>query len=444
MTSTSTNITDFKALPGIVGETGFWYYFPTVTSTSRTNKEIFWRILVGLEDTEKDKLVKLTDNLFENKRLDEKYIAVIRVESGYVGGKIKDAPDTYVREGKNIGKSNETNVFCQALREAYSKYTKQADKTTAQSTYIRPMLATNIKDIKKITWPMYVQCKFDGNRAMTRIDTDRTVMFYSRNLKPIKGVPQTVEGDILKLYSAAGQYFVNKSLPKASREVIFFDGELYKHMASLQSLGALRKKTNADNTDPDLKYYIYDLYFGKDPKMSFADRLDMLRGISEKYTAANGKNTSIVFVDTYLAATLEQAENYYKEFLNNNYEGAMLRIPDAAYEQSPNNYHSKVLIKMKPRHDNEFEVIGIAGGESKGKEEGALMIICTTDDGESFTVQPALPLSQRIALFDKYSKNRQAFKTELSGKYIKVYYDDVSDDGIPLRAKTKLEVRKDL
>lgn len=443
MTSTSKTINDFKQLPGTLDSTKKWYSFPTIISKSRLGKENSWTIMVAVESSKTDRLVIIKDSFINNEKMDDDLFAVIRVNSGYTDGKIKDAPDTYIREGKNIGKVNETNVFCQALRDAYSKYIKQKDKSGSNNEYVRPMLASNIKDIKNITWPMYIQCKFDGNRAMTKVAPDRTILFYSRNLKPIKGVSQQIDTDIVKLYSAAGQYFIDHGLQKSERECLFFDGELYKHGASLQQLGKLRKKSNDGNDDTDLKYYIYDLFLGRDHLMKYEDRLETLRDIAKIYVDKCGDKTSIVFVDTYLVENYKGAEHYYKEFLRTGYEGAILRVPDAVYTQSANGYHSKVLIKMKPRHDAEFEVVGIAGGESKGKEEGALMVVCVTDDGQEFTVQPALPLSQRIELFNRYSNDHKEFKRELEGKYIKVYYDDESDDKVPLRAKTKLETRND-
>jgi len=444
MTSTSKNITDYKQLPGTLDSTKKWYSFPTIVSKARTGKETTWTIMVAVQNSETNRLVIIKDAFINNERMDDDLFAVVRVNSGYTSGKIKDAPDTYIREGKNIGKSNETNVFCQALREAYSKYVKQKDKSGSSNEYVRPMLASNIKDIKNISWPMYIQCKFDGNRAMTKVvPEDRTVLFYSRNLKPIKGVPQTIDDDIVKVYSAAGQYFVDHKMPKNKREKLFFDGELYKHGSKLQQLGSLRKKTNDDNVDADIKYYIYDLFVGYDPDMTYEDRLELLNEIKKVYIAKFGDATNIVFVDTFLARDLKMAKEYYKEFLDNKFEGAILRVPDAVYTQSANGYHSRVLIKMKPRFDAEFEVVGIAGGESKGKEEGALMVVCITDAGQEFTVQPALPLSERIELFNRYSKDHREFKNELEGKYIKVYYDDESEDHVPLRAKTKLERRDD-
>ena len=52
--------------------------------------------------------------------------AVITVSHGQLGGKIQHSPET-IREGMNIGKSNETSPYEQACLEAQSKWSKKHD-----------------------------------------------------------------------------------------------------------------------------------------------------------------------------------------------------------------------------------------------------------------------------------------------------------------------------
>ena len=47
--------------------------------------------------------------------------ATIIIHSGYVGGKIREIPKL-IKKGKNIGKSNETTPFNQAVSEIESKW----------------------------------------------------------------------------------------------------------------------------------------------------------------------------------------------------------------------------------------------------------------------------------------------------------------------------------
>jgi hypothetical protein len=99
---------------------------------------------------------------------------------------------------------------------------------------------------------------------------------------------------------------------------------------------------------------------------------------------------------------------------------------------------------MKPTYDAEFEIIGWETGE-KGKAAEALMIICQTDDGKKFNVTPMGELPDRIALAKKMNTIEENGKTHFEnhwrGKRVTIYFDEKSVDGVPQRARTKLEFR---
>lgn len=281
MSSQNSGTVNIKELPGVISETKLWFVFPTINGQSEKGKKTYWTIMVGLYNTAKSREVKLDETLFDNPSGDlEDLIGIIRVESGYHGSVPKSSKDTRVTSGKNIGKANATNVFSQALRDAYGKYRVQLEKTQ-ETEYIRPMLATDYNSLKtKPDWPLYIQCKFDGNRVMTHIEKDNTVLFYSRQMKPYTAISDSVYKNIIRLYKAAGQYFLNLGMKKSTRSVLFFDGEIYKHNASLQEHGILRRKKKLSEEDIEgFKYYMYDLYLGTTPDMPYSQRLKMLQEI---------------------------------------------------------------------------------------------------------------------------------------------------------------------
>lgn len=447
MSSQNSGTVNIKELPGVISETKLWFTFPTIYGMSETGKKTYWTIMVGLYNTERNREMKLEMTMFDNpgEDLGDALIGIIKTESGYVGSPPKSSKDVRVTTGKNIGKINATNVFSQALRDAYGKYRVQLEKTQ-ETEYVRPMLATDYFSLKKKQdWPMFIQCKFDGNRVMSHIEKDNTILFYSRQLKPYTAVSTSMDRDIVRLYSAAGKYFVDLGVKKSTRTSLFFDGEMYKHGASLQEHGILRRKKKlSDEELVGFKYYIYDLCLVSSPEMPYTQRLKMLQDIYTIFKRDNPLSDNIVLVDTNMVSDIETAETMRDTYLSTGYEGAILRVPDAPYKQSHLGYHSKVLLKLKPRYDSEYRIVGIAGGESKGKEEDALMIICETESGEQFTVQPAMPLIRRIELFRKYTADIKALKKDLLGRFVKIYYDDTSKSGKPLRAKTKLEIRTDV
>lgn len=446
--STARETSTIADMPGAVDNLGFWYVFPTVHGKAGNGRKTLWTIMVGLHDIIKNKPTRLTPDLFKGAEVsDEDYYGIIRIDFSYEGGKVRDDPYTYVKRGKNLGRANETNPFTQALKEAHAKYIKATDRD-GETDYVRPMLARDIKKVHDISWPVYVQCKYNGNRAMFMLDGKRLIP-YSRNLKPVTVSDRVING-ILRVYSAARKAFdkltedemkdmdlINEHgrVSRPDRARLFLDGELYAHGKSLQTLGRLRSKVAVE--DKATKYYLFDVYLSSFPNMVYQDRYKLIKKIRDEY---GGDDDEVVFVKTYMAASLNEANAYKEKFVAQGYEGAMIRQPNTPYEQSNKGYHSKNLIKLKPRYEEEYEVIGFSGGESSGKEEGALLIIVDVG-GTDLTLQPALPLDERKGLFERYTASPRAFREELNGKMIKVYFDEKSDDGIPLRAKTKLEVR---
>src|SRR6185437_2700924 len=79
----------------------------------------------------------------------------ITVDSKQEGGKTRDAVATFVTSGKNIGKSNATNIVTQSLRDALSLYNKQIKKAHPKSKgangeEINPKLIPPPMTLKKI------------------------------------------------------------------------------------------------------------------------------------------------------------------------------------------------------------------------------------------------------------------------------------------------------
>lgn len=436
MSASSTNITNYNELPGAIDTSGLWYIFPSIVTTDARNKRISWTIKVGVFNSETERKVQLKglwDTFISGAEMDEKYSAITKVDS-MIGDTIKASDPTYTYSGKNLGKANQTNVFTQALKDAYSKYKKQKDNK--EENWPRPMLAQKYEDVieRNISWPMYIQKKYDGIRAMTAV-SDGHLVVYSRNLKPILGTPLRVTDAITQLYGTiAGQLREKYNL---KRTEVHFDGELYSHGTNLQEHGFLRKKGPSDENE-NLRYIIYDVYIDSNPSAPYEFRYNFLKDLFLDF----GKDTSNLFLaDTKIVADIDSARTYQAVYVASGFEGAMLRKMNVPYDESKNARHSTYLLKLKPRYDSEFMVIGFSGGESSGKEAGAIMIICETSSGREFTVQPALPLDQRKRDFIEYSNNPDLFNKTYYGKMVTVYYDDMSRDGIPLRGKTKMVIR---
>jgi DNA ligase-1 len=121
----------------------------------------------------------------------------------------------------------------------------------------------------------------------------------------------------------------------------------------------------------------------------------------------------IKLVATVLATNSEQLDDIYSGFLQDGYEGQMVRL-DTPYEQK----RAKALMKRKEFIDDEFEVLAILEGQ--GNWAGyAKSVQCKTKQG---------------VLFNAGIKGNQEFAKELLTrtplpKTVTIRYQNVTPDG---------------
>lgn len=479
MASKAITVTDFRThIPGQLSEDRKEWTFPTIHSVTSLGKRSTWtlRVRVVRGDPLEERFVKIADKFF-TQPMGEEYSGWIKVDSALEGGKTRDSVPTIVSKGKNIGRSNETNVFQQALRDALGMYTKKlkhadtgaaSGKKTSEGTTsarrgegkaspsprkrggggdgarnspgdagapILPMLATSLASLKKEPpvseeYPAYVQPKFNGVRAVAAW-RDGAVDLTSRSGGQYPGA----------------QHIRDELTPLLRRHpTIHLDGELYKHGESLQLIsGAAR-----GGTGDDLRFMVFDCFDASKPEMKYSERMNLLDTLFDEMDDMQ----HVEIVPSVRITSLQPVQAMSAEFVRQGLEGAMVRL-DEPYRQSTNNHHSNVLLKVKPVYDHEFELVDFFTAE-KGKARGALMLVCrtgpwdahagsTAKEEKTFNVTPALELPHRIELAREFaligSNGRTYFENEWKGVKIIVLFDEWSRDGIPLRARTRMEVR---
>jgi len=123
---------------------------------------------------------------------------------GQTDGK-KQRTEDVIKEGKNVGKSNETSPAEQALAEATSKWEGKIKKG-----YVEDIMRASVgeKDIAggydcmlahkfadhghKIKYPAYTQPKLNGHRCLA-IVKDGVATLWSRTRKPITSSPHIIK-----------------------------------------------------------------------------------------------------------------------------------------------------------------------------------------------------------------------------------------------------------
>lgn len=312
---------------------------------------------------------------------------------GRLGGKMQ-IKET-VAKPKNVGKANETTAEEQALLEAESKYKKQLDKCYRPSVEeasdvggILPMLAHDyLKNRHRINYPCDVSPKLDGLRCIADINGSEVVL-HSRGGKTYN-CPEHVRNALLSFSESTG---IDK-----------FDGELYIHGVPLQDIGGAVKKEKP--LTARLEYHIFDIPVEDVP---WAERQKILKSIKDK------RPKFINIVPNVTVKSEQDAEFMLTKFLNDGFEGLMLRNLDGLYEF---NHRSHNLQKWKLMQDAEGRVIHV---EKDLNGEGVLVIQMK---GEKKYFKCKMKGGHDFRAYDNQVK--------LLGKWITYKFQTLTNDGIP-------------
>lgn len=450
-------VTAIEAIRAAGTTSGDTFTFPTIVSKQRNStKDTFWTIKVQLVN-KADKGMKIEAEYFkaaDSIPLGAK--AIITVESMLEGGKVRDIVPTIVAAGKNIGKANETNVLMQALINANGIYTKkkraisiEADDGSTKdiiSILYPPMLATDLKQIKKgINYKdnrVYIDPKLNGVRfisfAMSEDGAAKytssmdkyeegEIILYSRDRKLYHGLDYIRE-ELAAVFAAAKWNFGD----------FYIDGEVYKHGASLQVIsGIVRRFLNESKRAAEstkLEYHIFDCFFPAEPLLTYEERRARLDEVLSTSVIAAAKYKYLRRVPSIIVKDSAEVEVIHRKNLDAGYEGSMVRYGGDIYEYSNNKYHSRLLIKLKPFFEEEYEIVDFSSGE-KGKAAASLMLKMKTSDGLEFNVTPMGTIEERERLYKKFCSDPAYFKKHYLGKKLTVRFDELSNDGIPVRAR---------
>ena len=321
--------------------------------------------------------------------------AVITIVFGYTDGK-KQTNVREIRNGKNIGRINETTPYQQAISDAESKWNKKYDDGyrpiedfEKKSTHILPMLALDYtKRGHDIHFPCMVQPKVDGIRCV--FDSGR---FTSRKGK-----------EFIHLNHIANELDGIRCI---------LDGELYSYTLTFQEVSGLVRKVKLSDDDKhallDIKFVVFD----KISEKPFNQRLIDLKTL---FGRRNLKHVELL--ETYICSTKDAVGLYLANFESRSYEGIILRNINGMYKQ---NYRSKDLQKLKTFRDTEYPVVGFSEGE--GNEKGCVIWECETPGGLRFSVRPKGSREEREKMF--------LLGEQYIGRMLTVKFQELTTDGIP-------------
>jgi DNA ligase-1 len=308
-----------------------------------------------------------------------------RTVHGQVGGKLITS-EWYHAESTNVGRSNQRDPQEQAEFEAKALWTKRAEKNYFENiddvdklVFREPMRAKKWADENKgkksVAFPVFVQPKLDGMRAViTKNDGAR-----SRGNKPWVTVPH-----ILESLKPVFEKYPN----------LMLDGELYcdEYAKDFNAISKLIKRTkpSADDLENSRRHVRFHWYDICDEDLDFSERCDFIADVMNEF--GHLLADTIVEVKTYVANDASELSNYHGMFLSESYEGTIVR-QDWPYEFA----RTAAVLKMKDFVDEEFLIVDIE--EGGGNKTGlAVKCILRFHDGRTFpsTIKATFPILKEI------------------------------------------------
>lgn len=530
----STLSKECQDIPGTLSSDRLSFALPPVISQTRRGRANEWTVSVSMhrmptrgksarisiQDSTIPPPIPITPNMQKNQLTDEPLMATITAklrtidDKGQAIGTHQIFEPTIVIEGKNLGRANETNVFCQALRDAYSLYIKHLRRatpaagatitvTTREEALSIPLLSPMLARVFELetspdsfTSTVYVQRKYDGLRAIASIDKSGAPLIYGRRGLTYVGFPR-IKAEVARICqgwrdgiigagasTSAGASSSSASFSARSRlnKWLYLDGELYKHGMPLQIIsGIVRRADESPESiaaQNELNYVVYDVFLAapeapgaplatESDETPFSSRLEIMNTVSRE--SARLGIVMVQMAETFPCprlkkdTTIKCIHDLYERFLREGYEGAIIRL-DTRYEHSPNERHSRNLLKMKPLLDAEFVIVDYTVAE-KGRARGALLFICETpgraaignEPGATsapstlsvlprvrFTVTPTGTIESRKKMAREFARKvpgGTVFTQNWRGRSLIVKYEELSTQGVPQRARTDGVIR---
>jgi len=360
---------------------------------------------------------------------EENLTAIILSNYGQVGGKIQESREI-ITEGKNIGKANETSVIDQAISQAESDWKGKLKKgyiltiedATAGKTDniieggIFPMLAHKFSEQgHKIKYPALCQPKLDGHRCTSQSDEIHSfhqgyadiISLWSRTRKPINSVRH-----------------INEALSKCG--ITFrLDGELYNHEYhdKFEELSHFIRQEEYMKGSEIIQYHVYDF---PHPTMTNKERNEMLQSFKPMLVG-----TPIHIVETIVINDEDELMDVFQHFLDEGYEGCIVRNMDGLYV----NKRSYDLQKVKEFQDSEYKVVDVKIG-TKGRMAGKAVFVCETSDGTQFSAKMIGNMDDLI----KYAENPEL----IIGKMLTVKYQGLTTKNNVPRFPVAMRIREEL
>lgn len=236
------------------------------------------------------------------------------------------------------------------------------------------MLASPINTDKLARWkpPYIIQPKLDGVRCRAEISNGR-INLLSSQLNPFNNILH-VNMELMSL--------IEKGILPQNIET---DGELYVHGMNFKDIASIVKRSV--NVHPEyfqMQYHIFDLI--EPLKQHY--RSVRLKSLSDYMSS------TIQIVPTFYANDITEIDTYLGSFMQDGYEGIIIRQAEAFYARK----RVMSMMKLKPRKRDVYRIVACKEEKSKdGIPKDTLGAFICMKDGQAFAVGtgPILTKDQR-------------------------------------------------
>lgn len=251
--------------------------------------------------------------------------------------------------------------------------------------------------------------------AQTYYDQHVVGAFIQRKLNGLRCLATKQDGEII-LYSRRGKRFdhlyeIAESLKHLLNEGDTFDGELYCHGQSLQTIQSWIKRRQSQTES--IKYVVYDMIEDE----GFQLRYSWLQSAFKQCRDRGHALENVILLAVKQIDCKTKLYESMKKSIDAGFEGLMIRLPDYKYE---NGKRSKSLLKLKEVFSNEAICTNI-DLSAKGNP------VCTLSwNGQTFRASPPGSQSDRLNAYNS--------KEKYIGQRLTFEYRELTDDGIPFHA----------
>jgi DNA ligase-1 len=242
------------------------------------------------------------------------------------------------------------------------------------------MLAYPFEESRLKKWntsTVLIQPKLDGERCRAIYVGNGNVVLLSSEQHVITSLPH-INAELIDWLT-----------PLYGSSRVELDGELYIHGASFESIHSrVSRKVNIHPQMEEVHYYLFDI-------VSAEKQIDRLVRLAVNYKEYAGDY--IHRVDTVMAIDTDMIVKKMEEYINEGYEGVIVRHPYAPYLRR----RSTGIMKFKPRKEDMYKIVGYTEEVSiHGDPKGRLgAFICVGNDGTKFNVGTGFTELERVALW---------------------------------------------